>query len=40
MDAVINNQIPKDLDEGNRKREAELLQKPKIKKANEGKINK
>jgi hypothetical protein len=35
MDAVINNQIPKDLDEGNRKREAELLQKPKIKKANE-----
>jgi len=35
METVVNNQIPLDLDEGKRKREAELLQKTKVKKANE-----
>jgi len=37
METVINNQIPLDLDEGKRKRGAELLQKAKVKKGNEGK---
>jgi len=35
MEAINNNQFPNDLDEGNRKRESDLLQKPKPKKANE-----
>jgi len=35
METVINNQIPLDLDEGKRKRGAELLQKTKVKKGNE-----
>jgi hypothetical protein len=37
METIVNNQIPLDLDEGKRKREAELLQKTKVKKANESK---
>jgi len=35
METVINNQIPLDIDEGKRKRESELLQRPKVKKTNE-----
>jgi hypothetical protein len=39
METIVNNQIPLDLDEGKRKREAELLQKTKVKKANEIELN-
>jgi hypothetical protein len=39
MEALINNQIALELDETKRKREAELLQKAKVKKANEEEVN-
>jgi len=39
MEALINNQVALDLDENKRKREAELLQKTKVKKPNEEEVN-
>jgi len=35
METVINNQLPLDIDDGKRKRDSEIIQKPKVKKAND-----